>query len=272
MLGSVKSRYEIIAEPDPGSLLALKSGSSSLEAGMNVYLNGGFQVQKGATFYAGIDAELMSEAERGCQPACIAKNWAFSPNGDGLNDYWYFNQSFIQEYDIKVYSEDGKKLLYSENNIPVFGNGTIYAWDGTGATFDQSKQFRVFIDYTDCYGVKHIQSDVYWVWAGVGVNKSTEIQSPNLTQEITTKAERIEMNKSVIKVFPNPFESKINIQYTGETFPLKIKITDLNGKEIILTEATNTNEQVDLSGVSSGVYIVHAKAGNCNMIQKIIKL
>jgi hypothetical protein len=40
--GTVKSRYDIFAEPDPGSLLALKSGSYSIEAGMNVYLKGGF--------------------------------------------------------------------------------------------------------------------------------------------------------------------------------------------------------------------------------------
>ena len=50
LLGTVKSRYEIFAEPDPGTLLALKSGSSSLEAGQNIYLNGGFEVQKGANF------------------------------------------------------------------------------------------------------------------------------------------------------------------------------------------------------------------------------
>ncbi|WP_340112983.1 T9SS type A sorting domain-containing protein [Maribellus mangrovi] len=267
--GVNKSRYEIFAEPDPGSLLALKSGNSSLEAGMNVYLNGGFEVQKGATFYAGIDAELMSEADRGCQPACFAPNWAFSPNGDGVTDYWYFNQAFIQEYNIKIFSPDGKSIIYSDNGVPVFGNGTIYAWDGSGYNFTQSEQFPVTIDYLDCYGIWRSKND--WIWAGYSANKSAEIQSQNSLQEINTKNVDGKSDTGSIDLFPNPVTNQLNIQYSGDTFPLKYKLTDLNGKEIIMKETSTANEQVDLSGVSSGVYIIHAKAGDCNLIQKIIK-
>ena len=195
-------------------------------------------------------------------------NSMFYPDGDGYLDYWYFNQAFVQEYNIYISSPDGKSIIYSDYGVPVYGNGTIYAWDGSGYNFTRSEQFPVTIDYLDCYGVWHSQNG--WIWAGY-TSKSAETQSQNLLQEINTKNEEVELVTGSIEVFPNPVTNQLNIHFSGDAFPLKYKLTDLNGKEIITKETNNANELIDLSGVSSGSYIIHAKAGNCNLIQKIIK-
>ncbi len=266
LLGNVKSRYEIFAEPDPGTLLALKSGYSRLEAGLNIYLNGGFEVQKGATFYAGIEAELMTEADRGCQPACVNLVNVFTPNGDGIDDYWGFGQAFVTSYDLLIWDRNNH-TIYSVSNQPVYENGGIYAWDGTGTNSEEV--YYGILTYRDCYGNSHTQDFFTHVY------KSATILADNSPKEEIIQSKKVESElkeeNNYIKVFPNPVTDQIQIHYNGNIFPLRYKLTDLNGKEIIIEETSNANEQVDLSDISSGVYIIHVKAGDCNLIQQIIK-
>ena len=265
LLGSVKSRYEIFAEPDLGTLLALKSGSSSLEAGQNIYLNGGFEVQKGATFYAGIDAELMSEADRGCQPACVPDlPNIFTPNGDGMHDYWSFSQTFVTSYDLLIWDENGK-IVYSVNNRPVYENGVVYAWDGAG-TVSGHMYFGV-LTYTDCYGNAHEKEFFTHLYKSATINTDDSVKVA-FNQNVDDR--KVEINYGLI-VYPNPFTEKVVITYSGKDFPITVKLIDLNGKEIINKEIYNRREALDLSKVNSGVYIINAKAGEYNLVQKLIK-
>jgi len=256
--GKVKSRYDIFAAPDPNTLLALKGGSYSLEAGLNVYLKSGFQVEKGAAFYAGIDAELMTEADRGCQNPCVTAEGVFSPNGDGNDDYLDINQAFVTKFDIKVYSgRTGSNLVYQATNQPVFNNGTISIWDGSGAIYSYN---RVVLTYYDCYGNSYVLP--YSVTA-LGL-KSASIENT------ITEAKMVDKNE-IIEVYPNPATDNISINYSGNIFPLKYKLTDLNGKVIISRTITRSSELIDLRSVAAGTYIINAKAGDYNLIKKIVK-
>ncbi|WP_340112981.1 T9SS type A sorting domain-containing protein [Maribellus mangrovi] len=264
--GEKKSRYEIFAEPDPGSLLCLKSGNSSLEAGMNVYLNGGFEVQKGATFYAGIDAELMSEADRGCQPSCVNLANVFTPNGDGVNDYWVFSQTFVTSYDLLIWDRNNQ-IVYSESNQPVYENGVIFAWDGSGTS--NGEVYYGTLTYTDCYG--NTYSEPFFTHT----YKSAEILSENSLIEENKQAKviEVEMNEEsgYIKAYPNPFNDKIHVEYTGNTFPLEYKIFDASGRLILKNSIDSNTEEINLGGYSPGNYIINAKAGVYNLSQKLIK-
>lgn len=264
LLGNVKSRYEIFAEPDPGNLLALKSGDSYLEAGMNIYMNGGFEVQRGATFYAGIDAELMTEAERGCQPACVNLANVFTPNGDGKNDYWVFGQAFITSYDLIIWDRYDH-VMYSADHIPVYENGAVFAWDGAGAV--SGAVYWGILTYRDCYGNSHNQDFFTHVFKSAAIDAIDPVNSA-IKQNIDVKTVEIEHE---IKVFPNPFTEKVTITFSGKDFPLSVKIIDLNGKDIISKETYNANKELDLSGLAPGVYIINAKAGEYNLVQKLIK-
>jgi hypothetical protein len=258
----VKSRYDLIADPDPNTSLALKSGNFSFEAGMNIFLNGGFEVSKGAVFYASIDNELMSEPDRGCGTFCINPANVFTPNGDGINDYWGFGQAFIKEYSIQVFNPEWNNLVYEKMNQPVYSNGTVIAWDGSG--WNQTGTYKIGLVYTDCNGVT--RSGLYYVYVNYGT-KSSSISSDQTVSEIKS----IETAEAKIKVYPNPFSNKVSIEYSGNDFPLKYRITDLNGKLITEGKTDNKTEILNLIGFANGAYIINVKAGECNLIQKLIK-
>lgn len=259
--GPVKSRYDLIADPDPNTSLALKSGSYSFEAGMNIFLNGGFEVSKGAVFYASIDNELMTEADRGCQDPCIAVDGFFTPNGDGDDDFVRISQTFVTKYNIKVYTGNtGANLVYQDNNVPVYGNGLVNIWDGTGAIYSYN---RIILTYYDCNGSPH-----EWAFSVTAYG----LKSGMITDqtEITTNIKET-LEKSHIKVYPNPFSNKVSIEYSGNEFPVKYRVTDLNGKLITEGETDYQTEFIDLNGIASGAYVINVKAGECNLVQKIIK-
>ena len=53
------------------------------------------------------------------QDSCLYN--AFSPNGDGINDEWKVNSSFIYpDSDLTIYNRWGKKVFESSNNDFVF--------------------------------------------------------------------------------------------------------------------------------------------------------
>lgn len=256
---TVKSRYEIFAEPDPGSLLALTGGSYSLEAGINVYLKGGFVVEKGAEFYAGIDAELMSEPDRGCGNSCVQLYSLIEPDGDGYLDYLLMKQAFITSYDIMVidYWND---VEYTANNLPVYANGIINVWDGSGG---QSGSKRVVINYTDCNGYEHENS--FYISYLSGEKSATLID-----QNTETSVDDINKNANII-VYPNPFSNDVTINFAGGKFPLEYKIMDLTGKVFFHNKTSSSREVINLSGLAAGTYVINAKAGEFNLVEKLIK-
>ena len=77
-----------------------------------------------------------------------------------------------------------------------------------------------------------------------------------------------------IKVFPNPTEGKVFVAFDGLDKDAIVKVNDVRGR-LISTKAISRYEQdtateIDLSGESEGVYIIHIQAGDHNMIRKVI--
>jgi len=261
--GPVKSRYDLIADPDPNTSLALKSGNYSFEAGMNIFLNGGFEVSKGAVFYASIENELMSEADRGCGNYCInTPNIQITPNGDGISDYWAFSQSFVTKYDVRIFDRNNK-TYFTNINQPIYENGWVIAWDGTGAIPTVNTYYGTLTLY-DCNG--NVHTEQFYLY--VTILKSAEINEDII---ITNNNQSLESSIPKIKVYPNPFTNLVSMEYSGNDFPVTYKLTDLNGKLIIEGETDSQTEIINLNGFASGAYLINVKAGECNVIQKLIK-
>jgi hypothetical protein len=242
-------------------LLALKSGSYTFEAGMNIHLNGGFEVEKGAEFYAGIDAELMSEPNRGCGGYCAnAPSVSISPNGDGINDYWAFSQAFAVKYDLRIFDR-ANNTYYSVNNQPIYENGWVLAWDGTGAVSNVITYYGT-LTLTDCNGHTHQEDFVLGV-AG--------LKSAFNSEEEITDVENIDSSDAKITVYPNPSLNDVTINFFGKTFPLEYKILDINGKVVIQDKMFLNIETINLRSLAPGTYIINAKAGDYNLIQKLVK-
>lgn len=272
LMGVVKSRYEIFAEPDPGTLLALKSGFSILEAGMNIHLNSGFEVQKGVTFSAEINQELMTEPERGCQDACISYPNIFTPNGDGINDYFNIMMAFVDSYDLLLW-DYGSNIYVNVVNQPVYGNYPIMVWDGAGVS--TARDIYGVLTYTDCYGDTHSEELSIYLSSPKSATISSSGEPLRNGSENYRSAELLinnsENNSAEINVYPNPVLDQVVINYNGKTFPLEYRIYDMDGKEVLHGNATTSEEVISMSAFPAGTYIVNAKARECNLVQKLIK-
>ncbi len=72
-----------------------------------------------------------------------------------------------------------------------------------------------------------------------------------------------------ISVFPNPTDSKLNIQLNDNQIIDKVIITDLSGK--ILIEQTQNNSQINVENLAFGLYIIEAFSNNNKFERKFIK-
>jgi hypothetical protein len=77
-------------------------------------------------------------------------------------------------------------------------------------------------------------------------------------------------NVSTIKVTPNPAKDFINISGLsgGET----LRISDIAGTLVLLSKIENTQQQIDISRLKAGIYIVQiSKGGQTQSVKLIVK-
>jgi len=83
---------------------------------------------------------------------------------------------------------------------------------------------------------------------------------------INTNVEEIQY--SSIQVYPNPTKDKIYIKNSENVKIESISLFELKGKKIMEFEKTKT--ELDLSGVSKGIYLLKLTHGNEIIIKKIV--
>jgi len=90
-----------------------------------------------------------------------------------------------------------------------------------------------------------------------------------LCEDDVLSNEKIERNLVDISIFPNPNSGIINISHNLNS-DYAVTIYDLTGKQVLQSVIKN---QIDISGLSSGLYIVEFKSrdGNYPLIQKLVK-
>ncbi len=89
---------------------------------------------------------------------------------------------------------------------------------------------------------------------------------------LSTSDNQIDFNKNSITCFPNPTNDVINIENTSETQLESIKIYDMNGRlirEIAIT--TSDTQHINLSDLSSGVYLFNIYNDQVNTVKRVIK-
>jgi len=77
--------------------------------------------------------------------------------------------------------------------------------------------------------------------------------------------------KDLIRVFPNPAQNTITVSLPGnQLFNTDLEITTALG-QTVLTKTILSNEQIDISNLSNGLYFIHLKGNNLNVSpQKLI--
>jgi hypothetical protein len=79
--------------------------------------------------------------------------------------------------------------------------------------------------------------------------------------------------KNLVKIYPNPFQSILNIEFNGTSALKKIiNIYDVNGK-LLLTKSTEGNTQIDVKQLTAGTYLIkiNDESGKVLYNGKVIK-
>lgn len=69
----------------------------------------------------------------------------------------------------------------------------------------------------------------------------------------------------LIKIFPNPAQDKITINYPGNQLEdITVEILSALG-QVVYTTSMISNEQIDISNIANGLYFIHLKGNNPNL-------
>ena len=159
-----------------------------------------------------------------------------------------YSNAFIAEYDLAgnlkfLKKVDGKKgcsagLVSVNKSIYLSG----YANDST--YFDTIIINHDQYSYTKTYFLSRLQSEV--------------IHPINYPE--------------TFEIYPNPTQGSLTINFNPDNKNVSIEIYDIQGKLIMNTDLTNYSNNINISSLSKGLYIVKLKTDSNTICRKIIKL
>jgi len=121
-------------------------------------------------------------------------------------------------------------------------------------------------------GMPSLYEVCVWETFSLGSVEVDATESPNVyftTECSSTGIE--ETNLSELTIYPNPTKDILTIE-TDNLDPYSIKITTLNGQQILIGMMEGTHHQLDLSTFQKGVYFITIRSDDFVATKKIIKL
>jgi len=155
----------------------------------------------------------------------------------------------------------GNGLIAAEYFIdtdPGIGNGTTLAIT-QGANVDELLNVAIPSDLPDGDHILHIRvKSSNGNWSLYGRPEFTTTTSLSINDKVLKD----------LKIYPNPVEEVLHFSIQNNTIE-KLSLIDGNGRVIL--EKTDRVEQVNLSHLPSGLYLLHIKTENGSISKKIIK-
>ena len=78
-----------------------------------------------------------------------------------------------------------------------------------------------------------------------------------------------EFSADIFSVYPNPVKDKLNIESAAAVN--SVRVYDILGKEVLTAQPDAISPSIDMSGLSSGAYLVRVTIGNASKTVKVIK-
>ncbi|MCD4792676.1 MAG: lamin tail domain-containing protein [Bacteroidales bacterium] len=104
---------------------------------------------------------------------------------------------------------------------------------------------------------------------------ATDIFGENISDEFVLNVKNAvsvsNISENIIFVYPNPTTGKIVVEMTGKNISGIIKVTDINGQELINTNINSDRTEIDLSKLASGIYFIEIISNNYTHRERIIK-
>jgi glucose/arabinose dehydrogenase len=113
-------------------------------------------------------------------------------------------------------------------------------------------------------------------FATFGEDNSGELYVAGITNGIVykiaygTPANTINQSITNIKLYPNPAKENLTVDTAGATLPLQARIYDLSGKLLQSTTIQQDQQRIDVSALSSGLYLTEISNTNGISRQKIV--
>ncbi|MCX6351587.1 MAG: T9SS type A sorting domain-containing protein [Bacteroidetes bacterium] len=184
--------------------------------------------------------------------------------------------------DSNFYDGKGKliRTVKADYNGKAYVNSTqhSYSFDTKSRlTFDEVKTFtagkwETISRYAYVYNAKGQLTDIKEQLYSLGsFNDASRIM---FEYDATfTDIEETSILSSELQLFPNPFSELVNISLpkNASNQGFIISIFDLSGKLIISKPANTDNNQFDLSGLNSGIYLLRCSNGLEDYRKTIIK-
>ena len=183
----------------------------------------------------------------------------YPTNCNGLA-YYYVDDVSVEEVQIAKAKND--TLIYQGDSVIVGNNASeaaLFSWQPTaGLSCTNCPNPKASPNVTTTYTVtktqcKSVTTDVITITVSpVGINEL--------------------VNANSIKISPNPAKDILNIDITTSLYTTKelsIKINDVLGKELVLTDY---QKQINISELETGIYFVSIMQGNKTLVtKKVIK-
>jgi C1A family cysteine protease len=158
------------------------------------------------------------------------------------------------DYDLKLYKSDGT-LLKTSAKRGTTSETVLYNTSKVATYYIKIYGYNGSYDATNCYKVKVSISNSTW--------KSSEVEEPSNDE-----------TQPVLIAYPNPTNGKVTLDYSNpKEGKIVLKVFNMTGKQIITEELQaipgDNIFNLDLSGYSSGVYVVQLTNDSETMYQKI---
>ncbi|MBA4152805.1 S8 family serine peptidase [Flavobacterium sp.] len=202
-----------------------------------------------------------------CSLSTVTNNLNFENNGiitTTSSDKIILNT----EINASTPSQSDNNQTYTLTETPILGlltkNGTALT---IGNTFTQSDINEGRISYSNSQfepGQDSFKADILNSSSGWLPNNTVIITIEN---SLSTSENLIEF----VRVYPNPTQNYITIQLTNEIVgETKIDLFDIQGRKIISKNTIQNTEELNLSGLTDGIYFLSIQNNNHKIIKKII--
>ena len=96
----------------------------------------------------------------------------------------------------------------------------------------------------------------------------------NSNKKQYTDMEKMDKQKLLVFVYPNPFEKEISIQIDDNSENLIIQIVDVSGKIVFYESGTFTSKKITIRDISKGIYFlkINTSDGKRSEIKRIVKI
>jgi lysyl endopeptidase len=121
-----------------------------------------------------------------------------------------------------------------------------------------------------------IKQDGYWKMASDMVSEQTSgasllvqalVCSATFAQDVDTVFD----SDQLFRLYPNPTNEYVVVEFKDRSSSLKISMSDMTGKVVYSSSFENKMyTEIDVSGISPGIYILKASKGNCIDTQKVV--